>query len=107
MQMTATRTKQPAAQRSTWPLPATAARWAALIAAQVVAFGLVAWLFVLTRTGQELDWAALSGNEIGRRTAAAPVEHTLSLVSAPSLAAATAVVGLIAALRRRYGAAVA
>jgi membrane-associated phospholipid phosphatase len=87
--------------------PIGLALWLVLLAAvQVVAFWAVWRFFVHTEYGQLLDTVALAGNRFGRERLAERVALVLNAISAVSLAAATAVVGFIALVRRRIALAV-
>jgi membrane-associated phospholipid phosphatase len=72
-----------------------------LLAGHVVAFAVVWGYFVHTRHGQLLDTIALTGDLIGRRHIDGLVGTVLNAISVLSLAAATAVIGSIALIRRR------
>lgn len=73
----------------------------AAAAAQLAAFEVVRRVFVGTERGQLLDTAALTGNRVGSRHLDEPVEVLLSAMTVLSLAAAIAVIGFIALMRRR------
>jgi membrane-associated phospholipid phosphatase len=72
-----------------------------LTAGQVVALVEIGRFFVHTEHGQLLDTIALAGNTIGRDRVDGLVGVVLNAMSLLSLAAATAVVGFIALIRRR------
>jgi membrane-associated phospholipid phosphatase len=83
-----------------WPIGL--ALWLVLLGAvHLAALWLVFRYFVRTEPGQLLDTIALTGNRIGRAAIQERVGNMLNAVSAASLAAATAVVGFIALVRRR------
>ena len=77
-----------------------------LACAEVAAFGAVWRFFVQSEHGQLLDTVALTGNRIGRARIADLVSTVLNTMSLLSLAVATAVVGFIALIRRRFAVAV-
>lgn len=80
----------------------TAAWLVLLMAAQVLLFVLL-WRFaVRTEHGQLLDTIALTGNSIGRDRIDGLVGTVLNAMSVVSLLAATAVIGFIALIRRRF-----
>jgi membrane-associated phospholipid phosphatase len=77
-----------------------------LAAAQGAMLIIVGRFFVRTHHGQALDWVVLSANSIGQDRVAHPVGAILNTMSVVSLAAATAVAGFIALIRRRVAVAV-
>jgi membrane-associated phospholipid phosphatase len=83
-----------------------AASLALLGAVYTVAVIAIWRFFVLTEHGQLLDTVALAGNWIGRRHIVSLVNTVLNTLSVLSLAVATAVVGFIAVIRRRFAVAV-
>jgi membrane-associated phospholipid phosphatase len=77
-----------------------------LAAAEVIAFWVVWRVFVRSEHGQLLDSLALAGNRIGRARIHDRADVVLNTISVVSLAAATAVVGFIALVRRQIALAV-
>jgi membrane-associated phospholipid phosphatase len=73
----------------------------ALLAGHLVAFAAIWMFFVATPHGQLLDLIALTGDTIGRNRVDGLVDTVLNAISVVSLAAATAVIGFIALIRRR------
>lgn len=78
-----------------------------LLAVQVLALATLWHYAVRTTTGQRLDTIALAGTTIGRQRIEGIVSTVLDAVSVLSLLAATALIGFIALLRRRFALAVA
>lgn len=77
-------------------------RWAlALTAASVVGIAVVWNVFVLTRTGQQLDDAAFVGAERGRSRLLLVAEPVLSVISVPFIAVVLLSAMLLAVVRRR------
>jgi membrane-associated phospholipid phosphatase len=87
--------------------PIGLAAWLVLLGALYTVAVIAIWrFFVLTEHGQLLDTVALAGNWIGRRHIVSLVNTVLNTLSVLSLAVATAVVGFIALIRRRFAVAV-
>src|SRR5690606_34596986 len=79
-----------------------AAAWLLLLAvAHVVGFLVVHHVFVNTVRGQQLDTAALTGNQIGRRHIEGLVDTVLDAVTVASVLFAIVVIGFIAVARGR------
>lgn len=90
-------------RRSRW----TAAWLVLLLAVQVVAVATLWHYAARTTTGQSLDTVSLTGTAIGWHRIEGPVGAVLDAVSVLSLLVATATIGFIALLRRRFALAVA
>jgi membrane-associated phospholipid phosphatase len=84
-----------------WPIGL--ALWLLVLAGAELAAFIVVWrFFVKSEHGQLLDTVALTANSIGQARIEDLVGTILNTLSAVSLAIATAVVGFIALIRRRF-----
>ena len=84
----------------------TAAWLAMLWLINVGLFVVVLYASLRTISGQMLDTVALYGNSLGRRTVDQPLNVALNAVSVVSLLLVLAVIGAVAAVRRRYSLAI-